>query len=71
MIIGGIKQKLVFLMVRYRKLNFLKTGSRQVIAFYTKKITWLILSNLQMSDEESQFPALSQIMVMGRKINEN
>ena len=59
------------LMSMIQEIKLSKTGSRQVIAFTTKKITWLILSNLQMSDEESQFPALSQIMVMGRKINEN
>ena len=63
--------KISFSDVTIQEIKLSKTGSRQVIAFTTKKITWLILSNLQMSDEESQFPALSQIMVMGRKINEN
>lgn len=48
------------------KVNFVKTGRRQVIEFEPRKVEWIMLSNLKMSDEESLFPALSQIMVMGK-----
>lgn len=49
-------------------ITLTKTGHRQEINFAAKKVSWVMLSDLIMSDEESQFPALSQIMVMGRKL---
>lgn len=44
-----------------------KTGKGQKISFPEKTVAWVRLSHLQMSEEESRFPALSQIMVMGRE----
>lgn len=43
-----------------------KTGRGQRLPLGRQKISWLTLSDLKMSEEESPFPALSQIKVMGR-----
>lgn len=45
-----------------------KSGLAQKFSFPEKKTRWILLSELQMSDEASPFPALSQIMVMGTYI---
>lgn len=42
-----------------------KTGKRQCFEIAPRKITWVRLENLILSDEPSQFPALSQIEVYG------
>lgn len=44
-----------------------KTGTGQKICFPWKKIHWIRLEDLVTSDEESPYPALSQIKVMGRE----
>ena len=50
-------------------LTLEKTGRGQKFTFSEKTIAWVELSELVMSDEESRFPALSQIMVLGREVN--
>lgn len=49
-----------------QNVHFQKTGAAQKIKIGKRKITWIKFANLQMSDEESSYPALSQIKVMGR-----
>ena len=46
--------------------HFHKTGEMQKIKTEKKKVTWIKITNLRMSEEESLYPALSQIKVMGR-----
>ncbi len=45
--------------------DLIKTGDAQIIAFEKRKIQWLTLSRLIKSDEQSPFPALTQIEVYG------
>lgn len=45
-----------------------KTGKGQEFKFEARKISWIKLSNLIMSEEESEFPALSQFEVYGRDV---
>lgn len=45
-----------------------KTGKAQVFPFDKKRIEWLELGKLIKSDEESPFPALTQIEVYGKEI---
>lgn len=45
--------------------DLIKTGDAQIIAFEKRKIRWLTLSRLIKSDEQSPFPALTQIEVYG------
>lgn len=49
-----------------QKVHFQKTGAAQKIEIGKRNISWIKLANLKMSDEESLYPALSQIKVMGR-----
>lgn len=44
-----------------------KTGKRQCFEIEPKNVTWVKLENLIMSDEPSEFPALSQIEVYGEE----
>lgn len=48
-------------------VKLIKTGHRQEIIIEPRMVSWVKLSDLIMSDEESQFPALSQIMIFGKK----
>ena len=45
--------------------DLIKTGDAQIISFEKRKIRWLTLSRLIKSDEQSPFPALTQIEVYG------
>lgn len=47
-------------------ISLQKTGKAQHIKFDKKIVNWVMISDLKMSDEESMFPALSQIKVMGK-----
>lgn len=49
-------------------VELIKTGYRQEIILEPRMVSWVKLSDLIMSDEESQFPALSQIMIFGKNI---
>jgi hypothetical protein len=44
-----------------------KTKKRQMFSFSPRKITWVKLTELMKSDEESPFPALSQWALFGRQ----
>lgn len=46
-------------------INLIKSGKRQEFPIEAQKIKWIRLKNLRMSEAESLFPALSQIMVWG------
>ena len=48
------------------KMGLKKTMNGQELMIEPKKITWLEVSELIQSDEQSPFPALSQIEVYGR-----
>ncbi|MDQ0360545.1 hypothetical protein [Breznakia pachnodae] len=48
------------------ELSLHKTGLAQMFQFSEKKIEWIILENLVKSNDESQYPALSQIEVWGK-----
>lgn len=45
--------------------DLIKTGDAQIITFEKRNIRWLTLSKLIKSDEQSPFPALTQIEVYG------
>lgn len=47
-------------------VHFRKTGEVQKFETEQRKVTWMKITNLHMSEEESLYPALSQIEVMGR-----
>lgn len=51
-----------------QRVKLEKSGLAQSVSFEKQKVSWVLLSDLIMSNEESQFPALSQIKVMGRAI---
>ncbi len=51
----------------YMKIELKKTGEGQKILFPEKEISWIQIEHCIMSNEESKFPALSQIKVMGRE----
>lgn len=46
-----------------------KTGKRQCFEIDSRNVTWVKLENLIMSDEPSEFPALSQIEVYGEEVS--
>lgn len=49
-------------------INLQKTGKSQCFKFAKRKVSWIKLCNLIMSDEPSEFPALSQIEVYGKNV---
>lgn len=57
--------KLTFSNGEEQLVSLEKTGKAQHIPLERKKIEWIMISDLVMSDDESLFPALSQIKVMG------
>lgn len=48
-----------------RVVSLQKTGQGQIFSIEKKQVSWIKLKNLIMSNEESKFPALSQIKAMG------
>jgi len=50
-------------------INLQKTGKGQYFKITPRNVEWIKLSNLIMSDEPSEFPALSQIEVYGVEAN--
>lgn len=50
-------------------INLQKTGKGQYFKIAPRNVEWIKLSNLIMSDEPSEFPALSQIEVYGVEAN--
>lgn len=50
-------------------INLQKTGNGQCFKITPRNVEWVKLSNLIMSDEPSEFPALSQIEVYGVEEN--
>lgn len=51
------------------KWNLKKTDKGQEFEFETRTVSWLEISNLSVAEEESPFPALSQIEVYGVDVN--
>lgn len=50
-------------------INLQKTGKGQCFEITTRNVEWIKLSNLIMSEEPSEFPALSQIEIYGVEAN--